>query len=173
MERSVFTTKTAKMRNIEFKNFVEMLSKMAETNMNCELAYIIAKNLRDLTEDYIKLMSELYDPQRDPDYVKFNEGSMAIANKHADRDEQGNIIFDKNGKMMINDQVVEFQEAMNKYNEENKELIETFNKKLEKNNEIMQETVERKLFTWDVIENIPKNADMSPALFAFLAGDVL
>ena len=173
MNRSKFITRHIEVKNIELKEIFELFQRYLDVSLNSDLACIIVVNIKKLGDYYNELMGKIYNPQNDPEYIKYNEGILTIATRYADRDEQGNPILDNSGKIVITEQIVECQEAIAKYNEENAEILKKVNGCNEKNNSLMQETVKIPIFTWATLSSVPDNIEITPRLYAYLVGDLV
>ena len=101
-----FSKKTVTMSNVELKQFYEAMNEcFKDNNMDTELAFVLANNMKNLQPTYIEVMNRLYDPNRDQELTAYNGEMRQLAYAYADRDEQGNPITEKNGNYRIVEQI--------------------------------------------------------------------
>lgn len=130
----------------------EFNTKIFVPGISAKYSYFIYKNTEFLAEPYNKLMNELYDERKEPNFQEMVDAQNKLIMKYADRDEQGNIIKDENNVPVINENIVEFNNENDKLIEKYKELFDKIKKKDEYNHEIRSKEDEYDLVTLDLSE---------------------
>jgi len=121
--------------------FEEFNPRLTADGINSKYSWFLYKNCEVMAPLYNKLVSELYDERREPDFPAMYNESQLLIEKYRDRDADGNPINDKNG----NPQFTEHQEEYVKESEEIRKkyptLFENIAKKQQVNREIYLKTV--------------------------------
>lgn len=121
--------------------FEEFNPRLTADGINSKYSWFLYKNCEAMAPLYNKLVSELYDERREPDFPAMYNESQLLIEKYRDRDADGNPINDKNG----NPQFTEHQEEYVKESEEIRKkyptLFENIAKKQQVNREIYLKTV--------------------------------
>lgn len=163
-----FSKKTVTMSNVELKQFYEAMNEcFKDNNMDTELSFVLANNMKNLQPAYIEVMNRLYDPNRDQELTAYNGEMRQLAYAYADRDEQGNPITEKNGNYRIVEQIAEFQEAADSVTAKYNAALSRANSAQQKNREVMEDSSTVELFTWNSADDC-KAARMSPLFVYYL-----
>ena len=120
MNKSNIIEKEIILTRIELKRYFELLDKYIDNEgVDAELTYIAIKTLKLLEPEYKNAISGIYNPDNDIKYQQYKQDLNQLAFKYADRDEQGEILL-KNNQPIITEQIIEYQNELNKLNENNK-----------------------------------------------------
>ena len=135
------TAREVKLTNFQLKQIFENLSKkINEPGESPKYSWFIYKTCEALAEPYARLINELYDEHREPEYPEFDKEQKALVQKYADRDEQNTVITDKHGRPVIRENIVEFGEENAKLLAKYPTLNENWKNKEKTNYEIYQKT---------------------------------
>ena len=141
------------LNNYQLKQLFEEFShKINEAGENPQFSWFIYKNCEILSDPYAKLVQDLYDERREPQFAEFYNKQQALIQKYADRDEQNAIIHDQNGAPQILENIVEFKQENAKLLEEYSELYEKIKNKDKVNLEIFNKTNTYQLYTLELSE---------------------
>ena len=116
-----------------------------------QLTYIAIKTLKLLEPEYKNAISGIYNPDNDIKYQQYKQDLNQLAFKYADRDEQGEILL-KNNQPIITEQIIEYQNELNKLNENNKELLDIVNNCNKNNFNFLNQQQKFKIYAWKSIE---------------------
>jgi len=131
------TVREVTLSNFQLKQLFETLNrKLNDDGENAKFSWLVFKNCEILAKPYSDLMNELYDERREPEFPAFYQAQQALVQKYADRDEQNNIVVDGNNAPVINENIVEFNQANAALLEQYSDLYEKIKKKDEINFEI-------------------------------------
>ena len=119
MNKSNIIEKEIILTRIELKRYFELLDKYIDNEgVDAELTYIAIKTLKLLEPEYKNAISGIYNPDNDIKYQQYKQDLNQLAFKYADRDEQGEILL-KNNQPIITEQIIEYQNELNKLNNKN------------------------------------------------------
>lgn len=163
MYKNNILEKKVQMTQAEIKQYYEMLNKYISGNgINAEFTYAALKTIKSLNNDYQEILKGMYNPDTDPKFTEYKQKVNDIIIKYADRDEQGEIILDKNKNPVIKEQIVEYQNDFKKLQEEYAETLKLVNGANEFNNNFLAQAREVTIYTWQHIEQVP---DEIPGVF--------
>lgn len=114
---------------------------------NATYSYMIYKNAERLTDTYKNIVRKLYNENTDEKFQKFRTDINELIRKYADRDDQGNIVFDNKGQPVITEQINEFKEENSKLMEKNNSILDERKKKIDESMQLLNQTSEYYLFT--------------------------
>ena len=164
------TEKTVTYKYYEIKQFFEVLNKFITTDgVGRDMSYAALKTINILEPVYKEIVEGIYKPENDPKVKEYQDGIKKLAFQYADRDEQGKTKVDPNGNPIVTEQIVEFQNAVQKYNEENKAVIDMANGANKFNQEYLSNSKEVKIFTLNSIEQCPDK--LPPVLMYYFFKD--
>lgn len=162
------TAREVKLNNIQLKQIFEYLSKKVnEPGEAAKYSWFIYRTCESLAEPYARLMNELYDERREPDYPEFDKEQKALVQKYADRDEQNTVITDERGRPLIRENIVEFTEENNKLLEKYPTLNENWKNKEKVNFEIFQKSQSYNLTCLELSEFPPKTPPFIVGIFGY------
>lgn len=138
---------------LEIKDLFEYFNKnMYSDSFNPIWSLFIYNNHELLKTPYQQLIQGIYDEKNDPKYLEYCDRMKRIVMQCIDRDEQGNPKFDKNNKPIITEMNVEFNNEIDKLDEEYKSLNEKIKNKYEYNYKFLKQKVKMKICTCDFDE---------------------
>ena len=143
MQEKTITLKNGQVKGI-YEYFINVLQ---QDGKNAVFSYMVYKNAEKLATKYNEIVSKIYNERADVAFQEFRKKAGEIVNQFADRDEQGNVVFDKNGQVVITEQIAEFKEADKKLTEENKAMLEARQAKINESVKYMEMTNEYSLLT--------------------------
>lgn len=156
MNKSNIIEKEILLTRIEFKQYFETFDKYINNeNSNAELTYIALKTLNKFKPEYYKIISGIYNPDKDIKFQEYKRQVNQLAIKYADRDEQGEILLNDNKEPIITEQIIEFQNELKQLIDSNKELLEQVNSANENNFKFLNELVKFNIYAWKTIEMVP------------------
>jgi hypothetical protein len=136
--------------------FEEFNPKILADGTNAKYSWFIYKNCEVMAPEYAKLMNELYDERREPEYPEIWKAQQELQEQFADRDEKGNVVT-RNGFPVYTKHAKEYDEAFAKLRQDHKEFFEKLDKKDAVNREIFNQTVTIAATMLEVSE-FPNNA---------------
>lgn len=156
MNKSNIIEKEILLTRIEFKQYFEAFDKYINNeNSNAELNYIALKTLNKFKPEYDKIISGIYNPDKDIKFQEYKRQVNQLAIKYADRDEQGEILLNDNKEPIITEQIIEFQNELKQLIDSNKELLEQVNSANENNFKFLNELIKFNIYAWKTIEMVP------------------
>ena len=162
------TAREVKLTNFQLKQIFEYLSqKVNEPGETPKYSWFIYKTCEALAEPYAKLMNELYDERREPEYPEFDKEQKALVQKYADRDEQNTIITDDKNRPLIRENSVEFTEENAKLLEKYPTLNENWKNKEKTNYAIFQQLQTYNLTCLELSEFPPKTPPSIVGVFGY------
>lgn len=163
MNKSSIIEKKVQLSQLEIKNYFEMLNKYITVNgVNAELTYAALKTLKALEPVYKEILQGIYNPDNDPKVQEYKQEVNSLIVKHADRTEQGDIVFDANKNPVIKEQIVEYQNGIKELNEKYAETLKLVNGANEFNQNFLNQAKEVTIYSWHRIEEVP---DEIPGVF--------
>ena len=132
------TTREVTLSNFQLKQLFEEFNKRLNVpGDSAKYSWLIYKNCELMAKPYSDLINALYDERREPDFPAFYQAQQELVQKYADRDEQNNIIKNQEtNQPVINENIVEFNQANNELCEKYSELCEKIKNKDQVNFEI-------------------------------------
>jgi len=121
--------------------FEEFNSKLMVDGVNAKYSWFIYKNSEAMAQEYTKLMGELYDERREPDFPAVFRAQMDLAEKYADRTEDGKIAYAPNGLPVYTEHAKEHAEEFAKLREQYSEFFAKLDKKQSVNSELFSQQV--------------------------------
>jgi len=162
------TAREVTLSNFQLKQVFENLSKkINEPGEAPKYSWFIFKTCEVLAEPYAKMMNELYDERREPDYSAFDAEQKKLVQKYADRDEQNTIITDDTGRPVIRENIVEFSEENSKLLEKYPTLNENWKNKEKHNFEVLQKRQTYNLTCLELSEFPPKTPPFIVGVFGY------
>lgn len=156
MNKSNIIEKEILLTRIEFKQYFEEFDKYINNeNSNAELTYIALKTLNKFKQEYNKIISGIYNSDKDIKFQEYKRQINQLAIKYADRDEQGEILLNDNKEPIITEQIIEFQNELKQLIDNNKELLEQVNSANENNFKFLNELEKFNIYAWKTIEMVP------------------
>lgn len=164
MNKSNIIEKEIILTRIELKQYFELLDKYIDNEgVDAELTYIAIKTLKLLESEYKNAIGGIYNPDNDIKYQQYKQDLNQLAFKYADRDEQGEVLL-KNNQPIITEQIIEYQNELNKLNENNKELLDIVNNCNKNNFNFLNQQQKFKIYAWKSIELV---SDKIPGLIMY------
>lgn len=153
---------------IDIKNLYEFcMLCMGKEGLNAKLSYTIYKNQEILESVYAELSQGIYNPENDPEMRKYYEKNNRLVMKYIDRNEQGEMIFDDDGKTpRITEMIVEYQKEKTKLDTENENVLKESAKKMKMNGEFLNTFKTIRIFKLS-LSDIPDKTP--PAIVGLLA----
>lgn len=140
---------------LEIKNLYEyFFAAYRQPGLNLEWSKVTIKNLKYLETPYKQISQGVYNEENDPKFYEFSEKYQKLIKKYADRDDQGNIIYE-NKDPVITEMIVEFEKAKNELETEYKDLLDKLHNKNEINNKFLNQKVKIKIIVPDLEWDIP------------------
>lgn len=102
----------------------------------------ICDNRDRLGNLYMAIQNEMYDENRDPQYMEYRRRLADIQARCADKDADGKPMLDENNQFIITQNKQKVVEEGTKLNDEFKELVERVQNKNRVNSDILQQTVD-------------------------------
>jgi hypothetical protein len=163
MDKTAIAEKKVQLSQMEIKNYFEMLNKYIGANgIDATLTYAALKTLKSLEKDYNEILQGIYNPDNDPKFAEYKQKVNENVVKFADRDEQGELILDKNKNPVITEQIVEYQNEIKKLQEEYAETLKLVNGANDFNRNYLSQAREVTIWTWRRMEEVP---DEIPGVF--------
>lgn len=145
--------KEVEMSLLQIKETYEYFhSNMWNDKMDPKWSLLVYNNHELLKTPYEQLVHGIYDERNDPKYLEYCDRMKRIVMQCIDRDEQGNPKFDKNNKPVITEMNVEFNNEIDKLDEEYKALNEKIKNKSEHNYKFLKQKVPMKICTCEFDE---------------------
>lgn len=135
-----------KVDNVTISNFYlkrlfeDFNSMVMADGISAKYSWFVYKNCETMAPEYAKLMNELYDERREPDFGEIWSAEQQLQQKYADRDEKGEIIL-RNGVPVYSEHAKEYEDEFNKLREAHKEFFEKLDNKENVNREIFAKPV--------------------------------
>ena len=108
---------------LEIKNLYEYFyNAYRQPGLSLEWSKVTIQNIKYLETPYNQISNGVYDENKDMDFYDFTEKYKKLIKQYADRDEQGNIIY-QNKEPGINEMLVEFNKDKDKLETEYKDLL--------------------------------------------------
>lgn len=151
------TLKEITLSNFQLKQlFEEFNRKLTEPGETAKYSWFMYQNCELLAKPYNEVLGKLFDERREPEFPEFYQKQQQLVMKYADRDEQNNIVHDQNGAPVINENIVEFNEANATLLKEYSTLYEKIQNKDKVNYEVYKETNVYKLYCLELSEFPPR-----------------
>lgn len=145
------------LKKSEVKIIFEYFNKtLLEVGKNANYSFLCYKNVELMSDVYNNIVNSVYNEQMDHDFQKFIRSANELILNHADRDEQGEILRDNKGNIIINENLVEYTENLDKLKEEYKIAITNRDTMIKQSISMLQEKVEFSLYCTE-IENFPSD----------------
>ena len=121
--------------------FEEFNPKLTVDGINSKYSWFMYKNCEVMAPLYNKLLGDLYDERREPDFPAMVNEHQQIIEKYRDRDAEGNVINDKAGNPQFTQHGEEYNKEYQALREKYKEMFERIDKKQQVNREIYLKNV--------------------------------
>lgn len=163
---------TVSMTGVSFKEFYEFCYKASESEqgINTTFSLCLIANEMLMRETYTKLTERLYSESNIPKMMEFHNKNSELILKYADRNNNGDIVYEENGAPKISEMIVEYNSAYEVISKEYEDVLNDRRLGIIKNDEIFAEPITTKIFNV-AMEYIPEN--LSPRLVSYFASDVL
>ena len=163
MVKNKIVEKKVQLTQLEIKQYFEILNKYISGNgLNAELTYAALKTIKSLEKDYQAIAAGMYNPDADPKFAEYKQKANELVVKYADRDEQGELKLDANKNPTITEQIVAYQNEMNKLQERFAETLKLVSGANEFNRNYLNQAREVTIYTWRLIDEVP---DEIPGVF--------
>lgn len=116
---------------------------------NAMFSLLVYANELLLRPMYNELMSNWYNEREDKDFMEYVHKRDLLILKHADRGNDGNVIYEAENRPRITENIVEFEDALNELNEASKDIIKHHDDSLNRNEELMNFVRNIPLFNMD------------------------
>ena len=140
---------------LEIKNLYEYFyAAYTQPGLSLEWSKITCKNIKYLETPYNQISKGVYNEKNDSKFYEFSEKYEKLVRKYADRDDQGNIVYE-NEDPVINEMSVEFEKERDELEKEYKDLLDKINNKNDINNKFLTQKVKIKIMVPDTENDIP------------------
>lgn len=173
----MLVTKKYKYSYFEIKNIFEYLNKLVTLEgVSNESSQMILKNLKIIEDKYKEVMNGIYDPNKDPEIMKYNQEFKDLTIKFADRTEDGQIIGEiasdgKTQQPKITEKLEDFQKAVVELQTKYNSQLEMARNANDYNAKFMNNTVDLEITTWDKLEEFPDK--LPPFVMFYFARDLI
>lgn len=121
--------------------FEEFNPRLIADGINSKYSWFLYKNCEVMAPLYNKLVSELYDERKEPDFPAMYNETQLLIEKYRDRDADGNPINDKNGNPQFTEHKEEYVKESEEIRKKYPTLFENIAKKQQVNRKIYLKTV--------------------------------
>lgn len=140
---------------LEIKNLYEYFyAAYTKPGLSLEWSKITCKNIKYLETPYNQISQGVYNEKNDSKFYEFSEKYQKLIKKYADRDDQGNIIYE-NDDPVIGEMIVEFEKDKESLENEYKDLLDKINSKKDINNKFLNQKVKIKIIVPNNEGDIP------------------
>lgn len=141
-----------------------------QNGKNPYFSLLVYSNELLLRPFYDDIMSKWYNEQQNEKFMEFMSKRDQLILKHADRTNDGKIVYKSENTPSITENVVEFETDMNKLNEEYAEMIKDHASKVEANNKLLGEIQNIPIFNLKP-ELLP--SDLNPRMVGYFASNII
>jgi hypothetical protein len=137
------------------------------------IAVAIVANEILLSQEYDKIVSQMWIPMREPKWNDWKRAEQGCVEKWADRDNNGNILVDREGNPVIEENKIEFENELKelKESDEFKDFIKAYDEGMRRNEEIKRTPVRVNVCCIDGDDHCP--TDVNARLLGILFGKTL
>lgn len=140
---------------LEIKNLYEyFFAEYRQPGLSLEWSKVTVKNVKYLETPYKQISQGVYNEENDAKFYEFSEKYQKLIKKYADRDDQGNIVYE-NDEPIITEMIVEFDKAKTELETEYKDLLEKLKNKNDINNKFLNQKVKIKIMVPNIDSDIP------------------
>lgn len=140
---------------LEIKNLYEyFFAAYRQPGLSLEWSKVTVKNVIYLETPYKQISQGVYNEENDAKFYEFSEKYQKLIKKYADRDDQGNIVYE-NDEPIITEMIVEFDKAKTELETEYKDLLEKLKNKNDINNKFLNQKVKIKIMVPKIESDIP------------------
>lgn len=140
---------------LEIKNLYEyFFAAYRQPGLSIEWSKVTVKNVKYLETPYKQISQGVYNEENDTKFYEFSEKYQKLIKKYADRDDQGNIVYE-NDEPIITEMIVEFDKAKTELETEYKDLLDKLHNKNEINNKFLNQKVKIKIMVPNIDSDIP------------------
>lgn len=140
---------------LEIKNLYEyFFAAYRQPGLSLEWSKVTVKNVKYLETPYKQISQGVYNEENDAKFYEFSEKYQKLIKKYADRDDQGNIVYE-NDEPIITEMIVEFDKAKTELETEYKDLLDKLHNKNEINNKFLNQKVKIKIMVPNIDSDIP------------------
>ena len=140
---------------LEIKNLYEyFFDAYRQPGLSLEWSKVTVKNVKYLETPYKQISQGVYNEENDAKFFEFSEKYQKLIKKYADRDDQGNIVYE-NDDPVITEMIVEFDKAKTELETEYKDLLDKLKNKNEINNKFLNQKVKIKIMVPNIENDIP------------------
>lgn len=140
---------------LEIKNLYEyFFDAYRQPGLSLEWSKVTVKNVKYLETPYKQISQGVYNEENDAKFFEFSEKYQKLIKKYADRDDQGNIVYE-NDDPVITEMIVEFDKAKTELETEYKDLLDKLKNKNEINNKFLNQKVKIKIMVPNLENDIP------------------
>lgn len=140
---------------LEIKNLYEyFFAAYRQPGLSLEWSKVTVKNVKYLETPYNQISQGVYNEEKDPKFFEFSEKYQKLIKKYADRDDQGNIVYE-NDDPVITEMIVEFEKGKNELEGEYKDLLDKLHNKNDINNKFLNQKVKIKIMVPNLESDIP------------------
>ena len=140
---------------LEIKNLYEyFFAAYRQPGLSLEWSKVTVKNVKYLEIPYKQISQGVYNEENDAKFFEFSEKYQKLIKKYADRDDQGNIVYE-NDDPVITEMIVEFDKAKTELETEYKDLLDKLKNKNEINNKFLNQKVKIKIMVPNLENDIP------------------
>ena len=140
---------------LEIKNLYEyFFAAYRKPGLSLDWSKVTIQNLKYLETPYNQISQGVYNEEKDPKFYEFNEKFQKLLKKYADRDDQGNIIYEDNNPV-ITEMIVEFDKEKTELENNYKDFLDKLNNKNDINNKFLNQKVKIKIIVPDNENDIP------------------
>lgn len=140
---------------LEIKNLYEyFFAAYRQPGLSIEWSKVTVKNVKYLETPYKQISQGVYNEENDAKFYEFSEKYQKLIKKYADRDDQGNIVYE-NDEPIITEMIVEFDKAKTELETEYKDLLDKLHNKNEINNKFLNQKVKIKIMVPNIDSDIP------------------
>lgn len=138
---------------------------LQQEGQSAEFSYLIYKNSEILSQVYADFSSKLYAERADAKFQEFLKKSEELVVKYADRDEQGNVQTDKEGKLVITEQIAEYKAENEKLIADYKDTLDARQQKIQESMQLLDLACDYRLFVMEIDKFPPKTMPAIVGLF--------
>lgn len=140
---------------LEIKNLYEyFFAACRQPGLSLEWSKVTVKNVKYLETPYKQISHGVYNEENDAKFYEFSEKYQKLIKKYADRDDQGNIVYE-NDEPIITEMIVEFDKEKTELETEYKDLLDKLKNKNDINNKFLKQKVKIKIIVPNIENDIP------------------
>lgn len=144
-----------KLKNYQVLDLMEAFTRIGKMQVesNKKFSYALILN-DDVLKSQVEAVMKIAEPS--PEYAEFENERTKIIEKYAELDGDGKVVLKDNQWVVFKEESKEEAiEALNKLNDENKDILDKRNKDIEEYNEILDTEVEVNITTVS-IDDVPE-----------------